>query len=664
MTETLFLTPASSGCLSLFMLAILASAYLIFRLFRTQLRALNSQLLYVTGFSLSTALFAGLAFVEVSFLASPRFIAVALQPVAVALLVALWIQFVTMADDDRSPPLQRERSIVAVASLAYLGLEGALALQALWRTASAGVLRPGWLELIPLVGLLWVLLRLMHHMRQGQVYAPAQRLQVLVLALLALVVGLRLAFAWDLLALPVYHVLVTYALMLSLLFAVIASLTLFREPTSLTVTLSASLLVIIMLILALFAWFISPNYVEQYGQDQEDVHIRFLLHNQLWSLTIATVLVNLGLIVALPLLFAMIIIRSLRALLAGMQQWNLGQMNTEITVHLNNEIGSLASEINRLDHERNYLIKQMEERINVGTIALVHASEKYRDLFEFESDANFVVRSSDGKILEANGAAAVLYGFSQDELKQMRNVDLSAEPEATHERSTDVQPSKEIVRIPLRWHRRRDGTVFPVELTARFIEWDGENVHIVSIRDITERQKIQAELERLATTDALTGVYDRRYFFEHGSRLFLRAKAGDPGGAIFMLDLDHFKLVNDTYGHSVGDLVICEFARRIRANLRPGDILARYGGEEFIVLMMIPDQKNIPQLAERLLQTVSSSPFEFEDAVISVTTSLGIAPFHPALVSFDQQVDLADDALYQAKEAGRNCWRMAAFPDA
>ncbi|NCC31203.1 MAG: hypothetical protein EOM24_04160, partial [Chloroflexia bacterium] len=169
MTASLALTPASPGCLSLFMLAILASAYLIFRLFRTQLRALNSQLHYVTGFCLSTALFAGLAFVEVSLLASPRFIAVALQPVVVALLVALWIQFVTTAADDRSPSLQRERSIVAVASLIYLGLEGALALQALWRAASAGVLRPTWLELIPLVGLLWVLLRLMH-MRQGQVY--------------------------------------------------------------------------------------------------------------------------------------------------------------------------------------------------------------------------------------------------------------------------------------------------------------------------------------------------------------------------------------------------------------------------------------------------------------------------------------------------------------
>ncbi|WP_129674873.1 sensor domain-containing diguanylate cyclase [Candidatus Chloroploca sp. Khr17] len=664
MTETLLLTPASSGYLNLFTLAILALAYLILRLFRTQPRVLTRQLLYVTGFCLSTTLFAGLSFVEVSLLAPQRFAAIVLQPVVVALLVAFWIQFVTTAADNRSPPLPRERSIVAVAILAYLGVEGALALQEVWRSGtSTGSLRPRWLEAVLVAGLLWVLVRLVQ-MRQRHVYTPVERLQMLVLVLLALVVGLRLAFAWDLPPLPVYHVLVTHTLMFSLLFAVIVGLTLFREPTSLTVTLSASLLMIIISILTLFVWFVSPNYVEQYVHNQNDINIRFLLHDQLWSITIATVVTNLILILIFPLVFSVIMARSLQAVLVGMRQWKLDSANTDIPVYFNDEIGLLTQEFNRFDRERYNLIKRMEERINVGTIALVRAGEKYRDLFEFESDANFVVRSSDGKILEANSAAAALYGFSQEELKQMRNVDLSAEPEATHQRTIEVQPSKEIVRIPLRWHRRRDGTVFPVEITARFIEWDGEIVHIVSIRDITERHKIQAELERLATTDALTGVYNRRYFFEHGIRLFLRAKAGDTGGAIFMLDLDHFKLVNDTYGHSVGDLVICEFARRIRAKLRPGDILARYGGEEFIALMMIPDQKDLPQLAERLLQVVSSSPFVFEDVVISVTTSLGIAPFHPAFASFGQQVDLADDALYQAKEAGRNCWRMAVFPDA
>ncbi|NCC33639.1 MAG: PAS domain S-box protein, partial [Chloroflexia bacterium] len=436
MTETLFLTPASPGYFSLFMLAILASAYLILRLFRAQPPSVHRQLLSITGFCLSMALLASLAFVEVSWLAPQRFAAAVLQPVVVALLVALGMQFVTTVLDDRSSLLQAARSSLTMASLAYLGLEGALALQALWRTAFSGVLRPTWLELIPLVGLLWVLLRLMH-MRQGRQYGPAERLKVLVLVLLALVVGLRLAFAWELLALPFYHVLVTQALMLALLFAVILGLTLFPEPTSLTVTLSASLLVIIMSVLTLFAWLVAPHYVEQYLQNPDDLNMRFVLHDQLWPMTIATVVMNLGLMVALPLLFATIMTRSLKALIASMQQWHSEQNNIELPVYFNDEIGLLTKELNRLDREKNYLIKRMEERINAGTIALVRASEKYRDLFEFESDANFVVRSSDGKILEANSAAAALYGFSQDELKQMRNVDLSAEPEATHQRSTD-----------------------------------------------------------------------------------------------------------------------------------------------------------------------------------------------------------------------------------
>jgi PAS domain S-box-containing protein len=151
--------------------------------------------------------------------------------------------------------------------------------------------------------------------------------------------------------------------------------------------------------------------------------------------------------------------------------------------------------------------------------ALKENEEKYRNLFEAESDAVFLIDNETGAILEANNAAAALYGYSKEELLSRKNVDLSAEPEET-QRVTSKSPinADQVLTIPLRYHKKRDGTVFPVEITGRFFRWHERPVHIAAIRDITERQKsaeaqqgraeraveYQKALVKLATTDAPT----------------------------------------------------------------------------------------------------------------------------------------------------------------
>jgi two-component system cell cycle sensor histidine kinase/response regulator CckA len=130
--------------------------------------------------------------------------------------------------------------------------------------------------------------------------------------------------------------------------------------------------------------------------------------------------------------------------------------------------------------------------------ALRQSEERYRQLFEAESDAIFLIENESGRILEANGAASALYGYSREELLTKRNTDLSAEPEDTrHVTQETPVVADQVVTIPLRLHRKRDGTVFPVEITGRFFIWQGRPVHIAAIRDISERKQAEEEREKL-----------------------------------------------------------------------------------------------------------------------------------------------------------------------
>jgi PAS domain S-box-containing protein len=132
--------------------------------------------------------------------------------------------------------------------------------------------------------------------------------------------------------------------------------------------------------------------------------------------------------------------------------------------------------------------------------ALRESGEKYQNLFDLESDALFLIDNKNGQILEVNQAAAAMYGYSRDELLTMKNTDLSAEPEETKKATKSTETARgEKVLLPLRWHRRKDGTVFPTEITGRSFAWQGHSVHIAAIRDITERRRSEEEIHHLNT---------------------------------------------------------------------------------------------------------------------------------------------------------------------
>jgi diguanylate cyclase (GGDEF)-like protein len=172
-------------------------------------------------------------------------------------------------------------------------------------------------------------------------------------------------------------------------------------------------------------------------------------------------------------------------------------------------------------------------------------------------------------------------------------------------------------------------------------------------------------LREQAMRDALTGLWNRRSILEILGRERLRAQREDAPVGVLMLDIDHFKQVNDTYGHLAGDEVLKEVARRLLLSVRPYDGVGRYGGEEFIVVLSGCDEASIEYRCETMRKAISGSPFSTGGAPIAITASLGATVFLPVQpAEHSELIRLADDALYEAKRNGRNCvvFRSSAVP--
>jgi two-component system, cell cycle response regulator len=168
------------------------------------------------------------------------------------------------------------------------------------------------------------------------------------------------------------------------------------------------------------------------------------------------------------------------------------------------------------------------------------------------------------------------------------------------------------------------------------------------------RNSLSASLE-LAVTDALTGLFNRRYLEKHAKALADQARATGSPLSTLVLDIDHFKSVNDTHGHAAGDSVLCEFAERLRCNTRGVDLACRLGGEEFVVVMPDTPLWRARQIAERLRSCVAGEPFRIDAATqVTVTVSVGLAALEAPCESLDALVGRADQALYAAKREGRN----------
>ncbi len=170
----------------------------------------------------------------------------------------------------------------------------------------------------------------------------------------------------------------------------------------------------------------------------------------------------------------------------------------------------------------------------------------------------------------------------------------------------------------------------------------------------TMHQAAMKKLEMVSRIDGLTQLFNRSHWQSRLSEEFSRAARYQTPLSLIMFDLDHFKKVNDTYGHLGGDAVLCNVARVVRSSLRENDIAGRYGGEEFGIILPNTPEAGAMIVAERIRASIEASPIPFEEREIKATSSLGVAEYRPGVADCEELIAQADAALYRAKEGGRN----------
>ncbi len=204
------------------------------------------------------------------------------------------------------------------------------------------------------------------------------------------------------------------------------------------------------------------------------------------------------------------------------------------------------------------------------------------------------------------------------------------------------------------------GDVRVVAASIHKAQFNGQECFITTVMDITERTKLERELTYLPQTDVLTGIANRRHFMHQAKMELSRALRYGSAVSLLMLDIDHFKSINDTYGHQVGDIVIHELARLCKDVFRDVDIAGRIGGEEFAVLLPQSGAEGALRAAERLRQAVVDASVPREQGLpVRFTISIGVATLIEPVTDLETLLGFADQALYQAKHGGRN--RVCAY---
>ena len=207
----------------------------------------------------------------------------------------------------------------------------------------------------------------------------------------------------------------------------------------------------------------------------------------------------------------------------------------------------------------------------------------------------------------------------------------------------------------------QNGTLIPLTNTM------GEVSHLcIIIYDVTdeavnkkELELANAKLEQLSRVDRLTNLYNRGFWEESFAKEFKRQQRSHNKTSLLMFDIDHFKKVNDLYGHQGGDACLCFVSDTLREVLRESDIAGRYGGEEFAVTLVDTDVEGAKIFAERLRQTIEKALIHYEESEIKLTISIGIAEFNGQFSRYEQWIEATDKALYRSKEAGRNTINIA-----
>jgi diguanylate cyclase (GGDEF)-like protein/PAS domain S-box-containing protein len=299
------------------------------------------------------------------------------------------------------------------------------------------------------------------------------------------------------------------------------------------------------------------------------------------------------------------------------------------------------------------------ERINR---ALRESEAKFRGLVS-QSMVGIAI-TENGKFSYSNAKFGEIFGYSAEEVRSLGPLDTAAEKDRPLvAESIRKRLSGEVEQVNYVFRGlRKDGALIDVEVHSSAMEIGGKLALIALVMDVTERARAQREVQALqdklreqATHDALTGLYNRHYLEESLERELILARRHRHPISMIMGDLDHFKMINDRYGHRGGDEVLRVFGDLMKRHARGSDIYCRYGGEEFLLVLPRMAKDHAIERAEQLRSVMAAAPVPFGDTTIAVTASFGVATFPDDGRTGDEVIAVADSALYAAKTAGRNC---------
>ncbi len=291
--------------------------------------------------------------------------------------------------------------------------------------------------------------------------------------------------------------------------------------------------------------------------------------------------------------------------------------------------------------------------------ALVKSENRYRRLVEnLSKDYFFYTHGIDGVFTYVSTSVTNMLGYSQKEFMLHWDTYLTDNPiNQDVEQKTDkaIQGLKQPPYMTEIFHESGERRWLEISEASVFDD-DGKVIAVEGLaKDITDQKQMEEMLKHMANHDPLTELYNRKMFEQLLTGEIERASRYKHSLSVFMLDIDHFKSVNDNYGHQTGDIVLINFANILKSSIRKTDYAARYGGEEFIIILPETTQDKAEELAERLRKQIEESSFlTEEDKKFKVTTSIGIATFPDHAQTPEELLKAADTAMYAAKKAGRN----------
>lgn len=279
----------------------------------------------------------------------------------------------------------------------------------------------------------------------------------------------------------------------------------------------------------------------------------------------------------------------------------------------------------------------------------------------FENNPNGIaVTDADNNIVMVNASFMKVSGYEANEVIGHKPSILSS---GLHDRAFYIDMWRKIIEENRWegevWNRRKNGEHYPEWLQINAVlNAEGEiSNYIGMFVDLSQHKKAEEDIQRLANFDALTGLPNLLFMQSQSDNAVQAASLSKSNLAVLFLDLDHFKDVNDTKGHQVGDLLLIEVAQRFQGLLREGDVLSRQGGDEFILLLPGASEKGASRVADKILDAVVK-PFVIEGHALKITTSIGIALYPRDGSDFGTLFKCADTALFHAKEQGRNNFQI------